>query len=294
MKHSLTRFFHRWQGKALLMLLLAAALLLPAQNGVAGADYWTCPECLDTEYGWTNFSNNNTGTHSPVCNKCKGVYGTIPCSGGTQTCTSGSICDSCHVPYNKALGHDYKAAVTAPTCTAQGYTTHTCSRGDSTYTDTYTPALGHDYKSTVIAPTCLTPGKTVSTCARCADTYTTTQPALGHDLRYDAGRSKAPACVVKGLEAYTCARCGLRQDKVLPWLVHRYGLWAPDGEGHTAACVACGETKAVPCEFTEHKAGDTALRLCGVCGQGSFGSQAFHRPHGGERFLQPPAPLPCP
>ena len=32
----------------------------------------------------------------------------------------------------KALGHDYKSAVTAPTCTEPGYTTHTCKRcGDS-------------------------------------------------------------------------------------------------------------------------------------------------------------------
>ena len=40
--------------------------------------------------------------------------------------------------------HDYKAVVTAPTCTEQGYTTHTCECGAS-YVDTYTDALGHDW-----------------------------------------------------------------------------------------------------------------------------------------------------
>lgn len=40
--------------------------------------------------------------------------------------------------------HSYTAAVTAPTCTAQGYTTYTCSCGDS-YVDNYTDRLGHDY-----------------------------------------------------------------------------------------------------------------------------------------------------
>ena len=38
--------------------------------------------------------------------------------------------------------HHYESKVTAPTCTEQGYTTHTCSCGDS-YVDTYVDALGH-------------------------------------------------------------------------------------------------------------------------------------------------------
>lgn len=37
--------------------------------------------------------------------------------------------------------HSYTDVVTAPTCTQKGYTTHTCSCGDS-YVDTYTDALG--------------------------------------------------------------------------------------------------------------------------------------------------------
>lgn len=40
--------------------------------------------------------------------------------------------------------HSYTAAVTAPTCTERGYTTYTCSCGDS-YVDNYTDRLGHDY-----------------------------------------------------------------------------------------------------------------------------------------------------
>ncbi|MCR4607572.1 MAG: hypothetical protein K5771_07595 [Oscillospiraceae bacterium] len=42
-----------------------------------------------------------------------------------------------------ALGHDYAAVVTDPTCTGQGYTTHTCSRCGDSYADTYTDSLGH-------------------------------------------------------------------------------------------------------------------------------------------------------
>lgn len=40
--------------------------------------------------------------------------------------------------------HAYTAVVSAPTCTKQGYTTHTCACGDS-YVDSYTDQTGHSY-----------------------------------------------------------------------------------------------------------------------------------------------------
>ena len=50
---------------------------------------------------------------------------------------------------NVALPHEhsYEAVVTAPTCTEGGYTTYTCSCGDS-YVADETPALGHDWNGT--------------------------------------------------------------------------------------------------------------------------------------------------
>ena len=47
---------------------------------------------------------------------------------------------------SSAHTHDYsyQVSVTYPTCTAQGYTTHTCACGDS-YRDSYVGTLGHDY-----------------------------------------------------------------------------------------------------------------------------------------------------
>ena len=44
--------------------------------------------------------------------------------------------------------HSYTDEVTAPTCTEKGYTTHTCSCGD-TVVDTYVDELGHDFKEYV-------------------------------------------------------------------------------------------------------------------------------------------------
>ena len=42
------------------------------------------------------------------------------------------------------IAHAYEASVTAPTCTAQGFTTHTCACGD-TYIDTYVDPIAHSY-----------------------------------------------------------------------------------------------------------------------------------------------------
>ena len=56
-------------------------------------------------------------------------------------------CSRCNYTTYKeipATGHHHNAVVTAPTCTAKGYTTHTCACGDS-YVDSYTDALGHSY-----------------------------------------------------------------------------------------------------------------------------------------------------
>lgn len=41
--------------------------------------------------------------------------------------------------------HSYTAAVTAPTCTAAGYTTYTCSVCNDSYKGSYTDSLGHSY-----------------------------------------------------------------------------------------------------------------------------------------------------
>jgi lysophospholipase L1-like esterase len=52
------------------------------------------------------------------------------------------ICTDCRLPY--VCNHTYNAVVTVPTCTEQGYTTHTCSCGES-YVDSYTEMAAHAY-----------------------------------------------------------------------------------------------------------------------------------------------------
>ena len=76
--------------------------------------------------------------------------------------------------------HSYKDIVTAPTCTEKGYTTHTCSCGDS-YVDTYVDALGHAWDNGKVTkePTETETGTKTFTCTRCGETKTETIPATG-------------------------------------------------------------------------------------------------------------------
>ena len=80
----------------------------------------------------------------------------------------------------EAHEHSYTAVVTPPTCTEKGYTTHTCSCGDS-YVDTYVDALGHAWDSGKVTkqPTATETGVRTYTCTRCSATKTGTIPATG-------------------------------------------------------------------------------------------------------------------
>ena len=79
--------------------------------------------------------------------------------------------------------HSYKDVVTAPTCTEKGYTTHTCSCGDS-YVDAYVDALGHAWDNGKVTkePTATETGVRTYTCTRCHETKTESIPVVSVDV----------------------------------------------------------------------------------------------------------------
>lgn len=183
-----------------------------------GYDVYTCLKCGATEKRNVkpiDSSNHNytvkvvaptcteRGYTKHTCSRCGDTYNDnyINASGhsftnyvpdGNATCTQDGTmtakCDKCDktntiAAPNSQLGHNYTQTVTPPTCTAGGYTTHTCVRGDSTYVDSQTSPLGHSYTTTVVAATTTSQGYTVYTCTRCGDNYVSDytpvlQPAL--------------------------------------------------------------------------------------------------------------------
>ena len=64
--------------------------------------------------------------------------------------------------------HEFRAVTTDPTCTEQGFTTHTCSCGEE-YVNSYTNPLGHDMGvwETTKSPTDTEDGLQQRNCARC-------------------------------------------------------------------------------------------------------------------------------
>ena len=135
--------------------------------------------------------------------------------------------------------HSYSSKVTAPTCTAKGYTTHTCDICGNSYTDSEVAATGHSYNSVVTAPTCTTVGYTVHTCVTCGNSYRDSQvPTIDHTYNSVV---TAPTCNAPGYTTYKCD-CGYsyRDDEVAA-TGHSYadgacsvcGVPDPDHESHT-------------------------------------------------------------
>ena len=146
--------------------------------------------------------------------------------------------------------HSYKAVVTAPTCTEKGYTTHTCSCGDS-YVDTYTDALGHAWDNGKVTkePTETETGIMTYTCTRCGGTKTETIPVLPHAHSYKAAVT-APTCTEKGYTTHTCSCGDSYVDTYTDALGHAWDSGkvtkqptATETGIRTYTCTRCNETK---------------------------------------------------
>ena len=95
--------------------------------------------------------------------------------------------------------HSYTSAVTAPTCTEQGYTTYTCSGCGNSYKDNYVDALGHAYGE----PEFIGRDEGHSyTCTRCGTTKT-------ESCTFDAGTVVKEATLDEfGVKKHSCTVCG--------------------------------------------------------------------------------------
>ena len=215
------------------------------------------------------------------CNKqLSRVTTTVPAKGHTAgaaaTCTTAQTCTVCGEVLVEALKHDYRAEVTAPTCTEGGYTTYTCTKCNDTYTADevgklgHTPgaaatcttaqtctvcgevlveALKHDYKAEVTAPTCTEDGYTTYTCTKCNDTYTDdTVAALGHTW-VDA------TCTTPK----TCSVCDATEGEALG---HD---WADATCTAPKTCSVCDATEGEALGHDWADATCTAPKTCSVC-----------------------------
>ena len=180
-----------------------------AYDTCSRCDYTTYKEIAKTghQYVETVFAPTCTvkGYTTHTCSVCGDNYidsyvdalghDRIHHDGKAPTCTESGYeayetCSRCdYTTYKEipATGHHHDAVVTAPTCTAKGYTTHTCACGDS-YVDSYTDALGHSYKN--------------GTCTRCGEKDPNYVAAPVIKITTSAGKPKISWSKVDGAAKY--------------------------------------------------------------------------------------------
>ena len=107
------------------------------------------------------------------------------------------------------IEHNYLSTVTAPSCTEQGYTTHTCEDCGYSYVDSFTSFAEHTpVIDEAVAPTCTKSGLTQgSHCSVCGKVITeqTIVPASEHNY---TSQTVEPTCTHAGYTTYTCEDCG--------------------------------------------------------------------------------------
>lgn len=128
----------------------------------------TSPTCSGE--GVTEYRCNRCGYHYLDGDAASGHT-----SGDEATCTEPQTCRTCGVTLNNALGHDYKAVVTNPTCTKMGFSTFTCSRCGDSYKGEYTEAKGHTESKWIIdrEPTTDKEGSKHKECVDCKQVLAT-------------------------------------------------------------------------------------------------------------------------
>ena len=195
------------------------------------------------------YATNNDGTHFKKCANCD---------------------------YTETVNCTYTDVVTAPTCTAKGYTTHTCSVCGYSYVDSYVDANGHKYVDTVTAPTCTEKGYTTHVCSVCQDTYTDSETAaLGHN--WDNGTvTSEPSCTFTGIKTYKCQNAGCTETKteILEVVPHTLpDTYTTNNDGtHSKKCANCDYKETVNCTYTDVVTAPTCTakgyttHTCSVCG----------------------------
>lgn len=205
------------------------------EKGYTGDTY--CKDCGEKLASGTTIEKKPHKVGTPatcvskaVCSVCSETFGEVDATNHVHTtvknrkeatCTQtgyagDTYCTDCDKLLSTgkelaALGHDYKATVTKqPTTTEEGIRTYTCTRCNSSYTESIAKLPEekhtHNYTGSITKEaTCTEAGVRTYTCS-CGDSYTENIPATGHS--YVSKVTKAATTTEEGIMTYTCSKCG--------------------------------------------------------------------------------------
>ena len=205
------------------------------EEGYTGDTY--CKDCGEKLAAGTTIEKKPHKVGTPatcvskaVCSVCSKNFGEVDATNHVHTtvknrkeatCTQtgyegDTYCTDCNKLLSTgkelaALGHDYKATVTKqPTTTEEGIRTYTCTRCNSSYTESIAKLPEekhtHNYTGSITKEaTCTEAGVRTYTCS-CGDSYTENIPATGHS--YVSKVTKAATTTEEGIMTYTCSKCG--------------------------------------------------------------------------------------
>ena len=235
----------------------------PTCTGV-GYTTHTCSVCEYTYNSDTIAANGHTADNFVFENQEPATCTTI---GSYDSAVYCSVCQAELFREEKeeaAFGHTYSTNITAPTCTAVGYTTHTCSVCEYTYNSDTIAASGHtEVVDAAIAATCTVAGKTEGKhCSVCNETLVAQQEvaAIGHTEVIDA--AIAATCTAVGkTEGRHCSVCNevIEAQTEIAALGHDFGEYVynndatTDADGtETSTCErGCGATDTRVAEGTK-------------------------------------------
>ena len=205
------------------------------EKGYTGDTY--CKDCGEKLASGTTIEKKPHKVGTPatcvskaVCSVCSETFGEVDATNHVHTtvknrkeatCTQtgyagDTYCTDCDKLLSTgkelaALGHDYKVTVTKqPTTTEEGIRTYTCTRCNSSYTESIAKLPEekhtHNYTGSITKEaTCTEAGVRTYTCS-CGDSYTENIPATGHS--YVSKVTKAATTTEEGIMTYTCSKCG--------------------------------------------------------------------------------------
>lgn len=205
------------------------------EKGYTGDTY--CKDCGEKLASGTTIEKKPHKVGTPatcvskaVCSVCSETFGEVDATNHVHTTvknrkeatcmqtgyTGDTYCTDCDKLLSTgkelaALGHDYKATVTKqPTTTEEGIRTYTCTRCNSSYTESIAKLPEeqhtHNYTGSITKEATYTEaGVRTYTCS-CGDSYTENIPATGHS--YVSKVTKAATTTEEGIMTYTCSKCG--------------------------------------------------------------------------------------